>query len=771
MNNVKHKTNGIFSANANPRVPMSKEYFINKSSSLEFATLFTQTYIDAANLPIGLREIACSKVQLPYIFQDILDDDLIAGHRKYGLVGFSPEADNSVGYFCNKNLIFDEMKKLSPQSVEYSEWKSILKFWDAESTNTKIRNAFPEEVQNKLPSDKFLDDEYAAFPLYRMAGINLNNKKLVELGISGLRDEVKSHKQKVNVDIKSTELYNGMIASLDLFSDFTLLYASVITDKIFQTKDKERVEELQQMADALFFISEKKPETLLQATQLVWLYNMVAGTINFGRMDIYFSEIYVKEIDSDNLTEEEALKIMQSLWRMFPKNINQFNGRVIIGGADRPNIKNADRFALLAIEATRTVKDINPQLSLRCYEGMNQKVYDLAINAVGEGCTFPMLYNDEVNILAVEKSFVVPFVDAQSYVPYGCGEFVLEYKSFGTPNAILNVLKCVELALNNGVSMLTGNKIGAKTGEFENFNSYGDFYNAYKKQVEYIVPACAIAQDVEFKIAGEVADFPYLSMLYDGCLEKGKGIFSGGIEYLGATVETYGNTNAADSLASIKKNIFEDKQISKSDLLKMLQVNFNGYEKERSLLIDAPKYGNDNFYVDEIATDVHNHLCNCIRDQKDTTNLHSHLVVIINNEMNTWYGKACIASADGRLSQLPLAPGNAASGGMDKNGATALLNSVAKLDPNIHAGTVQNIKFTPDMFSKHLTKFNAMLKTYFQRGGTQLMITVVNQKDLLEALVRPKDFPNLLVRVGGFSARFIELSPEVQQEIISRTAH
>ena len=748
----------------------SKDTIINKPSPLDFAKQFTQTYIDSAKLPIGSREIACSRVQFPYIFQDILEGDLIAGHREYGPVGFSPEAGD-VGYFCNTEMIQKEMDQLPVHSQELTDWESILDFWSKESTQSKIREAYPSEVKKILPSDDYLVDEYAAFPLYRMAGANLNNKKLVDLGISGLREEVKIQ-QKYTISVgKSQELYSSMIGALDLFSEFALLYASLVMDKILITNHPKRIKELQNLADSLIHISEKEPQTLLQASQLVWLYNMISGVINFGRMDTYLGDIYVNEIDAGNLSEEEALKTLSSLWKMFPKNINQFNGRIIIGGADRPNITNSDRFALLAIEATRQVKDINPQLSLRCYEGMNKEVYDLSIKAIGDGCTFPMFYNDDVNIKAYAKSLDISINKAEKYIPYGCGEFVLEHHSFGSPNAIINVLKCVELAMNNGVSMLTGKNIGAATGDFEDFNTYDDFFNAYKSQVEYIVPACAVAQDTEYRITGEISTFPYLSLLFDGCIESGKGIFSGGIPHLGATLETYGNTNAADSLAAIKKVVFEDRSVSKNDLLKILKANFKNYPAEHAILKDVPKYGNDSDYVDKIALDVHDHLCNTIRDQKNVTNLDSHLVVIINNEMNTWYGKACIASADGRLSHSPLAPGNAATGGMDKNGPTALLNSVVKLHPDIHAGTVQNIKFGPDMFTKHLTKFNAMLKTYFQRGGTQLMITVVNQKDLLDALIHPDKYQNLLVRVGGFSARFIELSPEVQQEIISRTAH
>jgi len=742
---------------------------VNKPSALDFSKMFTQTYIDSAELSIGFRELACSRVQFPYIFHDIEANDLIAGHRKYGPVGFCPEA-YSVGYFHNVESINEEMNKLSPQSVEYKDWELILEFWNSESTESKIRNAFPKDVQEILPSDEYLNDEYAAFPLYRMAGSSLDNKKLVEIGIVGLREEIKNKKNSSS-DKNANEIYSVMLSSLDLFRDFSLLYSSMILEKSYIEQNKQRSVELLKISNSLIHISEKKPETLQQASQLIWLYNMVSGVLNFGRIDTYLADIYIKEISLGSITEKGALNIMVSLWGMFPKNINQFNGRIIIGGADRYNIEDADKFALLAINTTRIVKDINPQLSLRCYSNMNTEVYNLAIKAIGEGCTYPMLYNDDINIDSISKSFDISTNEAKGYVPYGCGELVIEHRSFGTPNAIMNILKCVELAMNNGVSMLTGNTIGAATGDFNDFNTFNDFFDAYKAQVDYLVPACAIAQDVEFNVTGKTAVFPYLSMLFDGCIERGKGIFSGGIEYLGATLETYGNTNATDSLVAIKKIVFEDQLISKRDLLKALKNNFIGFNKEHNLLIDAPKYGNDDNYSDEIAIKVHEHLCSSIKKQKEVTNLDSHLVVIINNEMNTWYGKGCIASADGRKKQLPLAPGNAASGGMDRNGPTALLNSVAKLDPSIHAGSVQNIKFSTDMFTKHLEKFNAMLKTYFQRGGTQLMVTVVNQKDLLDAIINPKNYPNLLVRVGGFSARFIELSKEVQQEIISRTSH
>ena len=746
----------------------NKNTLVNKPSALDYAKQFTQTYIDTAGKDIGIRELACSRVQFPYIFQDISDGDLFAGHRRYGPVGFSPEADD-VGYFCNTNMIKSEMRKLSPLSKEYADWEKILAFWHKETTKAKIRASFPDKVKNTMPSDDYLVDEYASFPLYRLAGSNLNNKKLIELGISGLRQEVEKFKEKALSQKKDTLLYNNIIAALDLLSELILLYASLVNDKLRDEKDTARKQELQLMKNSLIFISNKKPETFHQAIQLIWLYNMAAGIINFGRMDTYLAGIYVKETKNGQLSEDEALKITKALWRMFPANINQFNGRIIIGGADRENIKECDKFALLAIQATRELRNINPQLSLRCYDGMNKDVYDAAIKAIGEGCTFPILYNDDINIPAVSKALGCKIHEAKNYVPYGCGEYVLEHRSFGSPNAIMNILKCVELALNNGISMLSGKRLGPATGHFEDFNTFEEFFDAYKKQVEYIAPVCALAQDTEYRIAGETAMFPYLSLLYNDCLEKGKGIFRGGIQHLGATVETYGNTNAADSLTAVKKVVFEDKTISKKKLIEVLKNNFKGHYKEYNLLVNAPKYGNDNNYADNMASEVHEHLCKIMIAQKNITNLDSHLVVIINNEMNTWYGKTCIASPDGRRAFTPLAPGNTASGGMDKNGPTALLNSVAKLNPGIHAGAVHNIRFSPETFTRHVEKFKALTGAFFKQGGTQLMVTVTGKKELLDAIDHPEKHQNLLVRVGGFSARFIDLTPEVQQEIISRT--
>jgi len=259
-------------------------------------------------------------------------------------------------------------------------------------------------------------------------------------------------------------------------------------------------------------------------------------------------------------------------------------------------------------------------------------------------------------------------------------------------------------------------------------------------------------------------------MLMEGCLERGKGICSGGVTYLGGTLETYGNINTTNSLFAIKDIVFDKKLISRERLLEALEANFVGFEAERQLLLSAEKYGNDCDGVDTLAKDFHEFVCNSVRDLKDFAKLHSYMVVIINNEANTILGRFTAASADGRKAFEPMANANNPAGGTDKSGVTAMLNSLTKLRTDIHAGAVQNMAFSFDFFSRReLVK--ALLMTYFRGGGQQAMINVLRRGALEEAMRRPEKHQYLMVRVGGFSARFVTLSPDVQREIASRTLY
>jgi len=260
-------------------------------------------------------------------------------------------------------------------------------------------------------------------------------------------------------------------------------------------------------------------------------------------------------------------------------------------------------------------------------------------------------------------------------------------------------------------------------------------------------------------------------MLYDDCIKRGKSIFEGGIRYLGGTLETYGNITTADSLTVISELVFNKKYLSMSDLKNILQCNFEGYEDKRQTFLLVAKYGNDITVADDMAHKLHNDLCSIVSVQADKVGLSSYLPVLINNDHNVRFGKVTGATPDGRYAGKPLTNANSPSGGSDKSGITALLNSMTHLQGNNNAGMVQNLKLGKSMFAENLEKTKMLIKSYFDQGGSQLMITVVDSEDLKQAMLQPELYSNLFVRVGGYSGRFIGLPRDVQLDIISRTAY
>ncbi|MEN8192233.1 MAG: pyruvate formate lyase family protein [Bacteroidota bacterium] len=743
---------------------------MDKQILIKYFKDFTRVY--QKNTDIIKREVECLKVQYPFMFSTIEEGDLFVGKYEYPVVYFVPQTYSNragVGFaYVFDEVKYNELLQFDLSDIEKRELDELKSFWERENTAYKTRAAFSKEMQKALPTDNWIEEPGVAFPLYRMAGSILNYDFLLQNGISGILKIIEDKKKSKS---EASVFNNGMITALDVFKSTCDYYALEIKSFSKNVKDKKYKEHLQKLHNSLIEIKTEKPKSLLAAIQLMFLYNSISGSLNYGRIDEYLSDFLIADLESGKITREEAQIYINGLWKMMIARNTVFDGRAIIGGKGRRNEKNADQFAVIAMEATRITNDILPQLTLRLYDGMNTELLEKAIDVIGEGNTFPMLYNDDVNINAVHKAFDISQKEAENYSPYGCGEYIIHNKSFGSPNGIINLLKSLEVTLNNGKEKITGREVGLKLGEAKDYKSYGDILNAYKKQTEYFIDQLALQQELGYNIAGETAPFLFLSILYDDCIENGKSIFNGGIKYLGGTLESYGNTNTADSFSAIKKLVFEEKVFSLEQLWEMMKANFVGYEKERQLMLHSPKYGNDIEIADSTAIDIHSHLCNYTRDQINKTSLHNYLIVNINNNANTVLGRTTLASADGRLENTSMANGNAATGGMDKNGITALLNSLVKLDSEIHAGAVQNLKLSKELFKKYKTKLIALLKGYFKSGGAQLMLTVLSKDDLKNARIRPELYPNLLVRVGGYSARFVELESDIQDEIISRTLY
>jgi pyruvate-formate lyase len=752
---------------------------MNDKKDLSLVFKFTEVYRQSEKEHIAIREAMCLKVLFPKTLLRIEEGDLFAGRTgrmEWGGVGFSPDITlysnpAGMGYFYREDVFQRELEK-SQLDIEYAEKiKDLMNFWRMENTTSKVKSAYTKRIAEALPSDSFAGDVGVGFPLYRMTGAYENYEKLVTLGLPGLYEEIEQYMKNEESAGGDVKFYEGMKLTLDVLKDSCIYYKNQASDLAHKEENSSRKKELLEMAEVLDRITFSNPETLREAIQLSWLYSILTGVMDYGRMDVYLGDFLARDMERGIIDEKEALSLLQSLWRLMIARRTVYHGRVVIGGKGRRNEENADRFAMLAMEASRNVKGIEPQLSLRFYEGMNPGLMDKALTVIGEGTTYPMLYNDDVNIKAVMKGFNVGEKEAEQYMPFGCGEYIIDHKSFGSPNGVINLLKALEVTMHNGREVIYGKEMGLKLGEFKDYQSFEEFYAAFKTQIEYYIEILAEQEALLYKEIGQIAPFLLMSMLYDDCLKRGKGMFSGGIKYLEGTLESYGNTNTADSLVAIKELVFDKKLMTQEEMLKALDANFEGYEKERRMMLNASKYGNDDEAADSIAVDLHNFMSHTIRKQAERVGLHSYLMVIINNSANTYLGRWTGASADGRKSGEYMANANNPTGGMDKNGITSMLNSLVKLDPSFHAGAVQNMKFSRDVFINSREKVKALLDTYFDNGGTQAMITVVNRNDLERAMIEPDKYANIFVRVGGFSARFIELEKDVQREILSRTLY
>ena len=740
---------------------------LNNNDLVAYMKEFTDAHRQHAGDYYG-RELACSRVQLKAMLCKLRDEDILVGRTCIPPIGFGPQNFERYLYNCQ----FKELEKLKNASDITPENKALIEeivaYWQNEDGCIVTRKAYPAKMAAVLPSDRWSDESGIGFPLYRISGSQLDHGKLVTLGLNGLETQIRD-KQQTAKDPEEGQLYTAMINMLELAREAIDGYLAQVNEALSATDDSKRKEQLTLLRDNLTHIRDNRPETLYQAVQLMYLYCALAGSVNYGRMDEYLAGFYVND-KANGVTDEEQIAILQGLWTLIDARGFIFDSRVIVGGKGRQNEAAADQIAALIMESAHRSGYVVPQLTLRFYKGQNPALYSQGLDIIGTGYPYPMLYNDDVNIPAVMNAFRIDEKEAEQYLPFGCGEYILYHKSIGTPSGVINMLQALLVTLNNGIDPSTGEKQGLALGS--DFKTYDELFAAYKKQIELYVEALAEQEKLEYDVSGKVAPFLLMSMLFDDCIERGKPLLKGGLNHLGGSLESYGNTNTGDALAALKYYVYDKKEYTLDEVRTALAANFEGYDEMRKKLLDAPKYGNDIEYVDDIKVAADNHLFACTRDAAAKAGLNSYLIVVINNHANTLMGRYTQASPDGRLANTYMANANSPVSGADRNGVTAMLNSIVKPDASLHAGSVQNMKFSKEMFSKEMRpKLEALLATYWEAGGTQAMLNVLGRDDLENALKEPEKYQNLIVRVGGFSARFVDLEPDVQQEILNRTLY
>ncbi len=746
----------------------------NPRKDLRFEIAFTKAYRDAVDRythPAAV-EAACLRAQFPAILHPIQDEDLLAGRIQMGVVGLGIQHQTGgFGFYANEEKIVAELEFKAGDARYREDLHDLLTYWKGRTTNAVVLRGMPESIQEALGSDQWRHLPLPASPILRMAGAYVDFDKLVRIGLPGLRGEVLEYKARAETSGGDAELFAAMVDVLDLVGEVCAHYERQAREFAAKEPELSRKAELGRMAAALEHIRTAPPASLREALQLAWIYGIMAPLIEFGRLDEYAGDLYVRDLESGVITEEEAVALVESLYRLIDHLDCETDGRVIVGGYGRRNPGNADRFCRVAVEACRRVKEVLPQFTLRFNKDTPKEVWEASMRCIEEGRTYPLLYNDDVLVPGVMKAFGVDRARAETYMPLGCGEIEFDHYSFGTPSGSMNVLKILELAIRGGYEPMTGKSRGPATKPLAACASFEEFLANYRRQLDYYIEAQGVFEKYEYEITGRMHPFLMVTMLYDGCLERGKAVFNGGCAYLGGTLELYGNVNAANSLAAIKRLVFDEKKLSAERLVEALDRNFFGREAELKLLRSAPKYGNDDDYVDSIFVDLHDYLSEKIKDQAPKVGLDSYLAVTINNAQNTTLGRWVGATPDGRRAGMPMANANNPAPGTDRNGITAMLNSILKPRHDNHAGMVSNIRLTRELFDSSRDKMHGLIQSYFGRGAAHAMITVIGKDDLKLAMERPEEYRDLIVRVGGFSARFVDLKKDVQQEIYDRVTY
>jgi pyruvate-formate lyase len=593
----------------------------------------------------------------------------------------------------------------------------LRQIWERRITKVKARTAFSPFVAQTLPSDDWQGEKADAFPLYRLAGITIDHATGLSLGLPGL--------------IQQADGKQGWVGASGLVFEAIQKIA-----KWYGEGDSET-------AATCRAVASKAPSTMAEAIQLILLLVRATGAWNYGRLDVALGSFLKHDLDQGRLTEETAVDLLVDFWKAISRHDNHFNNRVILGGLGRSDPKASDAFALLALKATARFGEKQPQVSVRLSDVESDPLWEPSLDCLATGSPFPILYNDPEIIPAVQSVYGVSFEEACQWIPYGCGEISLEARTASSPNAVINLAfvfaQCLE-------------EVHPSSRDLE------ALWRSYEARVELLANATGEAQSTIYEILGKDAPCLLASSLNVTARERGLPLLEGGALKVFAVTETYGNTNVADSFAALEHWLNEDSSFCLG----------NWREKETA---GCPAFGNNDDRSNFWMSRVHNQVCTSVLESGKNLAVGGHAIVWINNNANNVLGALTPATPDGRKEGERLANGNNPHPGRDRSGLTALLQSLGLISGANHLGVVQNLKVSPDLLTKHRAALRAALEVYFLGGGTQIMFTVIDQEELLRAMDHPEEYPHLLVRVGGFSARFVELPREVQEEIVARTAY
>ena len=776
---------------------------------IERARYFTESMRQTEGELLTLRWAKALKNVAEKITVYITPDQLLAGRvgqlGRYGIL--YPEIDGDFYIEVMKDL---PNREKSPFQIDPTDMQILMEeiapYWEGKTYHEHLNKVLPAEIRGVTYHDerglksKFVVSETSS---YRSALQWVPDyEKAMKRGFIDIQNEAKAKLAGLDltnsVDIwEKKPFLEAMIIVCDAIMIWAKRHAQLARDTAAATSDPVRKQELLRMADICEHVPAYPARNFREAVQCQWFVQMfsrieqkASAIISNGRMDQYLYPYYKKDIEEGTLTSEEAKELLECMWVDMAQFIdlyinptgNEFQEgyahweAVTVGGQTPEGEDATNELSYLFLESKREFPMTYPDLAVRIHSRTPDRfLYEIALT-VQDGSGFPKLINDE-EVVPLNAIKGCPINEALDYAISGCTETRMPNRDTYTSGCVyINFATALEMLMNNGRLHYYGDElIGLETGDPTRFQTWEEFYDAYKAQHINLLQKAFQQQHIVDRLRPQHFAAPLSSVLHNLCMKNMQDLHSekieGGVDY--SYFEFLGYATVVDSLAAIKKLVFEDKKYTLSEVIDAINANWEGYEQLRQEALACPKYGNDNDYVDSIAKMLEEFFYTEVTSYKDLYGNHFVTAFMgISNYLPT--GKVLGATPDGRHAKDPINEGVSPYTGSDTSTCLAALRSAAKMEHDIHSGgTLLNLRLNHDLVATKRGRANlgAMLQSYFAIGGFHVQFNCISNEVLADAQKNPEKYRSLLVRVAGYSAQFTNLSKEMQDSIMARNAH
>lgn len=669
--------------------------------------------------------------------------------------------------------------------------EKIIPYWTGRSMREKILNSMTEEWREAYAAGIFTE-----FMEQRGPGHTVGSVKLYEKGYLDYQEDIKDALEKLDFQhdpeaLNKRDQLNAMYIACDAIMILGKRYAGLAREMAAACGDEARKAELLQIAANCDVVPAHKPETYYQAIQTYWFTHLAVTTelnpwdaYSPGHFDQHLGPFYERDVEAGILNREQALELMECLWVKFynqpapPKvgvtlkesgTYTDF-ANINTGGVTPEGDDGVNEVSYIILDCMDELQLVQPNSNVQISRKNPRRFLKRACEIARKGWGQPAFYNTEAiiqELMNAGKSLE----DARKGGCSGC----VETGAFGNEAYILqgyfNLPKVFELTLFNGMDPMTGKQLGPKTGEAKDFKTFEQLWDAYTRQIDYFLDIKVRGSNVIESLYAKYMPVPFLSILTNDCIAKGKDYNAGGARYNTSVIQGVGTGTISDSLAAVKYNVYDNRNFTMEELLNAMKDNFEGHDRILHLVRSrTPKYGNDDDYADGLMKKVFNYFVDNVSARPNMRG-GTYRVDMLPTTCHVYFGDVMIASPNGRLAHKPVSEGISPEKGADTNGPTAVIKSCAKMDHLKTGGTLLNQKFTPAVLAGEagLDHLADLIRTYFDMDGHHIQFNVVGRETLLAAQKNPEEYGDLIVRVAGYSDYFRNLDKPLQDEIIERT--